>query len=136
MSPLGSYQTKNFLDPVSIKYPTTKKVSYIAENDDELKQEISNVKAKLDFKRESQAKSPNPAVNAPSIQAVSPQMGKDKARKVNAIDDLFKTSGIFSKSSKWSRKKSKYWGANELMALMGSVSKKRKDEENSPSKEE
>ena len=39
------------------------------------------------------------------------------------MEDMFKTSGIFSKRPvKHQKKKSKFWGPNELMALMGSVS--------------
>jgi hypothetical protein len=60
----------------------------------------------------------------------SPFMHKDKDRKVNAMTDLFKTSGVFAKRKHaQKRKKSKYWGADELMALMGSVSVPKKDEE-------
>jgi hypothetical protein len=60
----------------------------------------------------------------------SPNMTKDKDRKVNVMDDLFKTSGVFGKRKHvHKKKKSKYWGADELMALMGSISVPKKDEE-------
>lgn len=52
----------------------------------------------------------------------SPNMLKDSQRKVSVMDDLFKTSGVFSRgSSTRHRKKSKFWGASELMALMDST---------------
>ena len=54
---------------------------------------------------------------------MSPIITKDKTRKIGAMEDMFKTSGIFSKRPvKHQKKKSKFWGPNELMALMGSVS--------------
>ena len=53
----------------------------------------------------------------------SPVIKKDSNRKVNVMDDMFNTSGVFAKSKKkCHKKKSKFWGADELMALMGSVS--------------
>ena len=94
MSPLGSYKNTTFLDPVSIKYPTTKKVNYIPEEDDDLNEEISNVKAKLDFLRESQVKSPTSVNTAPISPSASPQMGKEKTRKITPIEDIFKFSII------------------------------------------
>jgi len=49
---------------------------------------------------------------------------KDKKRQIEIMDNLFNTSGIFSKRKvKRHKKKSKFWGPNELVALMGSVSK-------------
>ena len=132
MSPLGNYQNTNYLDPVAIKYPTTKKINSIPEDDD-LNNEIKDVKAKLDLLRESQAKSPKPVNITPVDQGVSPLITKDKNRKIVPIEDIFKTSGVFSKANHKDRKKSKYWGADELMALMGSVSKKKKQEEDDES---
>jgi hypothetical protein len=65
-----------------------------------------------------------------SLKHKSPNLTRDKERKVSVMDDLFKTSGVFKKRKHFhKKKKSKYWGADELMALMGSISVPKKDEE-------
>lgn len=54
---------------------------------------------------------------------VSPVIVKDRVRQLKVMDELFKTSGVFSKpKNKHHRKKSRYWCADQLLALMGSVS--------------
>ncbi|CAI2377193.1 unnamed protein product [Moneuplotes crassus] len=56
---------------------------------------------------------------------VSPIMaGEGKKRKISVMDEMFNTSGIFSKRTiRQYRKKSKFWGPDELIELMGSVAK-------------
>ena len=62
----------------------------------------------------------------------TPALGKDRARQIRVMDDMFKTSGVFAKNKKIKKKKkSKYWGADELMALMGSVSQFKKENNDS-----
>lgn len=62
-------------------------------------------------------------------QNISPMITKDKVRRIERMDDLFKTSGVFShKKPKHQKKQSKFWGAKELMALMESRTPKNWDD--------
>jgi hypothetical protein len=61
---------------------------------------------------------------AETTKDVSPLLGNDRVRNIKVMETMFNTSGVFgSRANKMHKKKSKYWDAENLLDLMGSVSK-------------